>query len=435
MSDSLSKKVRVALICVLCFSTSCSNLVNLPTVETILPSESGPHRVSAPSQALDFNLDGTLSMQGFARPTDGKFSQLLQDLDLSFSALWKPDQITYQRFGSIIEPVAQRPFYVAASTVNFFKGTKEYATTRIDKVFRASKLGHLSIVMTDLFEQDLDISSIQQSLKASSFPERSSLAIWQWSMPFSGSIFDFDFRVHEGRNYTGNRYLYMLALGSAESIEKLRAAVDRNVTVGKQRLLLLSDQPAKSADGWFAVTQIRNAALKSRSNSDATSMPYSVYRVSRGCSTAELTARPQLAPAFEGSPELSKAGTYSASLRALTNDKGSWSSRGLADPEVHSTMDGSGHELLKIEVKCPDIVSSNLALLRVRRVGTGNDLVLPPWIASSSATSMDFNKDVRQNQSNWGQKTLNLLPFVRGLASTATDRSAIAVAYIYLVAN
>ena len=229
--------------------------------------------------------------------------------------------------------------------------------------------------MSDLFEENLDINSIQQALRAASFPERSSLAIWQWSMPFNGSIFDFDFRVHQGRNYSGSRYLYMLALGSNESIMNLRAAIERSVTVGKPKFLLLSNEPAKASSGWLAITQIKNAALKSRSTNDPASPPYSVYRVSRGCSSAEFTARPQLTPAFEGAPQLAVPGTYKVSLRALTSDKGGWSARGLPDPEVSSTQDNSGRELLKVEVKCPEVVSSNLTLLTILRVFKSNEYV------------------------------------------------------------
>jgi hypothetical protein len=409
------------------FSLGCTTSVVVPPVEKILPAASRPPHTAEASKAVDLNLDGTLSMQGFARPSDGRFSQLLQDLDLSFSALWRPDQISYHRFGSIIEAIPQRPFYVAASSEGFFKGSKEYATTRIDKVFRASEPGHLTVVMTDLFEQDLDISSIQQSLRASHFPERSSLAIWQWRMPFSGPIFDFDFRVREGRIYTGERYLYMLALGPKESIEKLRGSIEHNVTIGKPNYFLLPSEPVKSSADWLPIAQTANTALKTRHAGDADSVPYSVYRVSRGCSTAELTARPKLSAA--------PGGAYQADLLAVANNNGKWSSRRMADPDINSTVDRSGHDSVKIKVSCQAVTGSETVLLRVRRVGTGDDIVLPPWVTASSASSMQFNDALKRKQSDWGEKTLNLAPLVRGLANTATDQTTMAIAYIYFVAN
>ncbi len=428
-------KLSIALVGLFLFSAACTSPVSAPPVEKVFSTASIAHQAPEPSLGLDFNFDGTLSMQGFVRPKDGRFSQLLQDLDLSFASLWKPDQITYRRFGSIIEPIAQRPFYAAASSESFFKKTKDYATTRIDKVFQTSKPGRLNLVMTDLFEQNLDISSIQQALKAASFPQRSSLAIWQWNMPFDGPIFDFDIRLHQGREYVGNRYVYLLALGANDSIEKLRLAMDRTITVGKPNLLLLSDQPVKAGPGWLAVTQTQNAALKSRSATVAGSVPYSVYRISRGCTTASLTAHPELTPSTVGAPGLVSPGTYADSFYALSAGKGSWSPRPLTEPELRSTSDRSGRELVRVDVRCADVAASQLTLLRISRPGSGNDLILPPWVAASSSNSMEFNNILAQKQPGWGQKTLNLLPFIKGLASTAIEQSTLAIAYIYLVAN
>ncbi len=374
-------------------------------------------------------------MQGFARPVDGKFSQLLQDLDLSFSEIWRPEQISYHRFGSVIETISQRPFYAAAARDDFFRPGKEYATTRIDNVFRKSSPGRMTVVMTDLFEQDLDISSIQQALRGAFFPERTSLAIWQWRMPFSGPVFDFDFRVQEGRNFTGDRYLYMLALGKADAIEKLRASIEHTLTVGKPNYLLLSNRPVKVSANWLTVTQTSNAALKSRFSGSITAKPFSIYRTSRGCSTASITGRPELMPGVDGSPSLTSSGTYKESLVALENKAGKWSSRDLGESEPSLTKDRAGYSQVNIQVNCPDITQSQIVLLRLRRIGTGNDILLPDWITASSASSMAFNEALRQKHRDWGLKTLNLAPFIRGLANTAVERTDIAVAYIYFVAS
>src|SRR4051794_17528938 len=144
-------------------------------------------------------------MRGFTRPADGKFGQLLQELDLSLSSLGSRDRIHYHRFGSVIEDISQRPFYIAASQQNFFQGTPKYATTRIDTVFHNSPANSLIVVLSDLFEQDLDIASVQEALKSAGFPERASLGIWQWEMPFDGQIYDFELKTSGGHSYAGPR--------------------------------------------------------------------------------------------------------------------------------------------------------------------------------------------------------------------------------------
>jgi hypothetical protein len=60
-------------------------------------------------------------------------------------------------------------------------------------------------------------------------------------------------------------------------------------------------------------------------------------------------------------------------------------------------------------------------------------VVLPAWIESSSSTPAEFTTRFEKHQPNWGDKTLNLAPLVRGLANTAVDGTVIATAYFYFV--
>ena len=193
----------------------------VPPIEQLFPPQTsaGTEKLN-PNQPVNVYLDGTLSMRGFARPADGKFGQLLQELDLSLSSLGSRDRVRYHRFGSVIEDISQRPFYVAASQGSFFQGTSKYAATRIDTVFRNSPANGLTIVLSDLFEQDLDIASVQEALKSAGFPAKASLGLWQWEMPFDGQIYDFELKASGGHSYTGPRPLYMLALGPEEFLRK-----------------------------------------------------------------------------------------------------------------------------------------------------------------------------------------------------------------------
>lgn len=411
-----------------------AKFAEVPSVEQVLPPDPATHRQVEVTQSVDFNLDGTLSMQGFARPGDRKFPQLLQDLDLSLGALWKPEQITYNRFGAIVDPIVSRPFYVAASNESFFKGTKEYATTQIEKVFERRMHGRLIIVMTDLFEQDLDIRSIQQSLKTASFPSGASLAIWQWTLPFDGEIYDYDFRLKKGRHYAGNRHLYMLALGPKETVEQLRGSVDRTVAIGKPNYLLLSNELVVRSPDWLRVTT-ENAALKSRSPANGAAAPYSVYRVSRGCSTADITASIQLVETPNGATKLSFPGSYDVSLFGLTNTRGSWSSHELTGPAAGAGKDRAGHDVLRVKVNCAAVMGAGTTLLRIRRMGSQDDVRLPQWVTDSSANFLQFNDPASLAKPTWGEKTLNLSEFVRGVANIAADGASMATAYIYMVAN
>jgi hypothetical protein len=420
--------------------TACGpTSVAVPSVEKILPVETHATTASSTDQQVDFNLDGTLSMQGFSRPKDEKFAQLLQDLDSALSSTWRSSHIRYHRFGSIIEDIHQQPFYVAASQENFYQRGKDYAATRIDNVFRQSKPGALTIVMTDLFEKDLNIASIQEALRSAAFPQSASLAIWQWEMPFSGPIFDFDFKTSEGRTYTGSRPLYLLALGPEKSLELLRNSIVNTVSVGHPQYLLITGNLASNPQDWLTVTQAQDIGLRQRVPGTGQSPPYAVYRPSSGCSTAGFTATSRLIPVTDTVvPAFTPHdGAYEADLFSVMGATGKWSSRQLNDAaaaSVRPAPSGTG-ELLTVRMQCSTLDSASINLLRLRRVGTPEDIVLPRWVQSSSANVVDFNAALQKHDPMWGDKTLNLSPLVRGLANVAVTGTPIAAAYLYFVKN
>ncbi len=437
LTTRFSRVFTVTGVAAFLFAFSCTQSApSIPPVEKLFPSVAITQPESGANKVVNFNLDGTLSMRGFAAPKDGKFAQLLQELDLSLSANSTRSQIHYHRFGSRIEDVPRQPFYVAASAESFYQNTKDYAATRIDTVFRQSQPDNLTLVMTDLFEKDLDIGSIEEALKTAAFPARSSLAIWQWSLPFSGQIYDFDFRTSQGHSYAGSRFLYLMALGSEASIGNLRQAIDRTVTIGKPQFLLLSGKLLTDSQNWLTVAQTSSAALVRRSPGDAQSAPYLVYRTSRNCSVAGFTAVPHLTPTPDGvfapaSP--SRSGAYQAELFSVAGKNGSWETHSLSRPIVNTAVPKAPPNAIKIELDCAAIQSSNLALLRLQRVGTPEDIVLPDWVKNSSANAAQFNAGYQGKLPTWGGKTLNLAPLIQGLANTAADGATAATAYFYFL--
>ena len=369
-------------------------------------------------------------MRGFARPADGKFGQLLQELDLSLSSLGSRDRIHYHRFGSVIEDIPQRPFYVAASQANFFQGTAQYATTRIDTVFRKSPANGLTVVLSDLFEQDLDIASVQEALRSAGFPEKASLGLWQWDMPFDGQIYDFELKAGSGgRSYTGLRPLYMLALGSEDSLRKWQESMGRTLSVGAANFLLLGRNLATNPYSWFTVTQTQRTALLRTSSGNA-GIPYAEYRVPSGCASIEIDGQAHLIPApntavpdFKPDPS-----AYHADLFSIAQNGTKPSAHALSQAEVRE----SSPVKLSVVVPCSKFPNNGLYLLRMQRTGGVDDLSFPPWITSASVNTAQFNNLMKQHAPNWGNKTINLLPLVRELAVAAVNGAAIGTSYFYL---
>lgn len=378
-----------------------------------------------------FNLDGTLSMRGFAK--SNQFPQLLQELDLAFSTLAKADQIHYSRFGgAIVDPITQRPFYVAAANESFFKSSKEYEKTQIENVFSKSQPGQLNLVMTDLFEQDLDIGAIKRSLDVAKFPSENGFAVWQWKMPFDGAIYDFDFRSNKGRAYQGNRCLYVLALGPKEAINQLNGSIAGRVTVGKANYLYISKELVVQSISWLSVTQTNNIVLLVRGGGGPPT-----YRVLPRCDTAELTMTVQLTPTSNGASFISFPGNYHASLCKVPNTQGRQGCpTELVAPRIWEQTEKTKGKALKVKLSCSAVSGAGKTLLRIERVGADNDVNLPDWVRQSSATNAEFNDPKNlANKSSWGEKTLNLVPFLREVSAKAARGTVMASSDFFVVAN
>jgi hypothetical protein len=327
----------------------------------------------------------------------------------------------------VIDDIHQQPFYVAASSQDFFQRGKNYAETHIDNVFRKSTRGNLTLVMTDLFEQNLDIEGIEDSLKSAGFPASASVAIWQWHLPFSGQIYDFEIRSSQGQIYTGTRPLYLLALGPEDSLRAMQQAINAGVKIAQAHFLLISAKAVSNPDDWLTVTRTENLGLVRRSPGDANAAYYSVYRPSRGCSAASITGRANLTPvtqdgllpAFEPHPN-----SYDAQLFTVSGTN--------ASPVLKPSVEAN-RQTLKVRLDCGTLESAPDNLLRIRRIGTADDIVLPDWVNNSTASSTEFNAAFQRHQATWGDKTLNLAPLLRVLGDRAIDGTVIATAYFYVV--
>jgi hypothetical protein len=207
--------------------------------------------------------------------------------------------------------------------------------------------------------------------------------------------------------------------------------------VGQPQFLLITGNLALNPQEWLSVTQTQDIGLRQRVPSTGQSLPYAVYRPSNGCSTAGFTANAKLIPVTSTIVPAFKPqdGSFETDLFSVTGTNGKWSGRKLNNGAVASVKPSqtAGEALLGVHMACTTLATSSINLLRIRRVGTPEDIVLPKWVQKSSANVMDFNEGFQNHQALWGDKTLNLSPLVRGLANSAVNGTVIAAAYFYFV--
>ena len=406
----------------------------LPAIDRLFPDET-PRLQSDKADSTVVDIDGTLSMQGFARPASGKYGDLLQTLDRTLNNAYSGQKITYRRFGSRAEDLKNsEPVYVAASRPDFYKGTAEYATTRTDVVLRDEPAASIKIVITDLFQEKSDISSIEQALRASGFPAGKSVAIFQWMLDFDGAIYDYDVRSSKGAKYVGVRPLYFLVVASDPVLKRFSNVLAETWTGGKPNVAVVSSSFALNPHAWLKLAGLQRLAVLQQIGG---SVPLTVLRPSDGCADAQFSATSTLEPSAASislPPGAAlNADSTQASLSRVVEDKDSLHLYPVAEPIVASEPSAKGAPpRLNVTLRCASIPNGSLYVLGVTHILQLNDLSIPGWVADSSAASGDFNEMLAKGDKDWGRKTLNLLPLVRDLLSSATHGNPLGSVYFYI---
>lgn len=194
------------------------------------PSPGGPR--------INVYLDASASMRGFAATgAAGRYVQFLRELRQALVASWGEQQVRYFRFGGAIAPMnALAP----ALEPQFYDET----SSRIDLAVRQANPDALTILITDLCQDQADIASVLGALRGSRvLPDRLSLGVWGLRSRFQGRVYclqpvvpPFDYRSSESaRSF---RPFYMLALGRPAHVSSLASQL-----AGMENVLILGPEP------------------------------------------------------------------------------------------------------------------------------------------------------------------------------------------------
>jgi hypothetical protein len=186
-----TSSLRFAAVAGLIVITSC---VRPPSPEAVFEDTAPKLADSTPAGKLSIHvyLDSTSSMGGFAASGPGsRYSQFLQELQRSIGRMSASATVKYYQFGSTIVPYAgSQPIYMAASQPSFYADPKLFKTTNINLVIASARPEHVTIVLTDLFEDSSNISRITEEAKRAVFSRKLALAV-------AGIRGDFKGRVHD----------------------------------------------------------------------------------------------------------------------------------------------------------------------------------------------------------------------------------------------
>lgn len=107
---------------------------------------------------IDIYIDATTSMEGFAVNTSSKYSQFLDQLEASSLSAWRNADINFFKFGQIVKPIDRAQFLSAKNDIKFYKEPGIFMTTYIDSVISKTDTKRLSVLITDLFQNEGDVN-------------------------------------------------------------------------------------------------------------------------------------------------------------------------------------------------------------------------------------------------------------------------------------
>jgi hypothetical protein len=275
-------------------------------------------------------IDATPSMKGFAAPGGAaQFGIFLRELDLALAQGGQSESdVRYYKFGTNINPIQHSPAFQAATSLTFYGGLG-YLDTSIDRVLNEVNSKALTLIVTDLFQQDAEVSTLVAKVHAKVLPARLAFAVFGIKADFDGIIYDVGqqklaFPYNSEGQKKRFRPFYLLAIGPPDEVSLLSEQLKRvSKTLDPSDVVILSPELLETPLDWEHV-QIRDASGVNQ-NSGVINPPVSGGLTFKQVGQRDIYVRAALAyHAVPGTPEVNFSKGATVSVREVL-----WSSAGL----------------------------------------------------------------------------------------------------------
>ena len=206
-------------------------------------------------------FDATLSMQGFVVPDSTHYTRICSSLESVIVSGWKDETVNFFRFGEKVEPI-DRSTYLQAGYESFYEQAHIFRKTYIEEVIRheeqfvkvRGEAGNtpedeternvndtpedvtegitpkepeeeLVIIVTDLFQDDSDITLLIDHLKEKYIKKGREVGLFGLRSQFDGTVYDIGIGEGSSLRYRSNpgnpetfRPFYLLVLGKHADI-------------------------------------------------------------------------------------------------------------------------------------------------------------------------------------------------------------------------
>ena len=196
-------------------------------------------------------FDATLSMQGFVVPDSTHYTRICLSLESVIVSGWRDETVNFFRFGEKVESI-DRSTYLQAGYESFYEEEDIFGKTYIEKVIEneaqfvntdigtsstpedtadidandtpqeAAKAdnteGQLVVIVTDLFQDDSDITRLIGHLKEKYIQKGREVGLFGLRSQFDGTVYDIGIGEGSSMRYRGPRPFYLLVLGKHTDI-------------------------------------------------------------------------------------------------------------------------------------------------------------------------------------------------------------------------
>lgn len=418
---------------------------------TLAPPEVERSGLELISDALEVSIyfDATLSMKGFVSTTTASNYQLIVPLlERAVIEGWNGGQARFFKFGDDIAPLPGRDYLNAAKS-SFYADSKYNRKTLIERVIEQAKPQGLTVIVTDLFQNNADVNQLSDKLKQKFIANNMAVGIYAVRSQFSGTVYDvgpdnYTFAYASGEPAT-ERPFYLVALGSHADIAHYFGVLGNiGVDTFPEKHSLIFSRHVVARQPPFTRAKLKTAdKISEVSNSNLVSGNYSgdsvkAFKITKGKTEAsfsvELPYDAALGNALNhGSaltPEITawKGEETGSNELALVENQNARSALRVAARLTPEQAPFSGLEL-RADLNVSELPASGV--YRYRIVLRPSSYVLPGWVAAWNMRDAEV-RDWHQRPKEFnGAKTYNLENFLGTLQGSVLSTTPPVVCDVY----
>lgn len=401
---------------------------------------------------VDLYFDATLSMQGFTRSQSGStYQQAIPLLERAVIEGWRGGEAAFFKFGNETAPLPARTF-LEATKPQFYSDTQYNTRTFIERVIDKADPNHLTVIITDLFQDNADVNQLSAKLKNKFIAAGLAVGVLGIRSNYEGKVYDvgpdnYSFAyTSSGKPQTG-RPFYLLTFGSHANIAHYFETLERTgMSNFPERHALIFSRFVTAQTTPFASAKLKSATGISEISSSNLVAPnkrqaeIKAFRIIKGKTEATFTTDwpyEALPNVMEHPPELEPELTCWKG-----EDRGNKELIPVENPAAKSALQVSAKLLPEAESFNKLEFKARLNVSQIPAAGTYSYRIvlrpvnprLPAWVRDWNMRDGDIRAwHLNPTEFN-GAKTYNLENFLGTLsgAVSSTRRPEAAELYVYI---